>query len=166
MCVCTVQTSSINFPIWASFCPLRWNPNQFTKSLQLPEYINNFLKSNFLRLSWPHEKSGLKTFPQTIQAPHHVCVFICIQYIRFILSLTSAKDNTFIGDLVSGLQARAVPAVSSELMLALMDGNLDALYGRGRHIWMSHTHVQLFLGETGQSQTHRVGVQNRVKGDL
>lgn len=93
-------------------------------------------------------------------------MFICIQWIRFILSLTPAKDNTLIWDLVSGLQARAVPAVSSELMLALVDGNLDALYGRGRHIWMSHTHVQLFLCETGQSQTHRVGVKNRVKGDL
>lgn len=85
---------------------------------------------------------------------------------RIILSPTPAKDSTFIGDLVSGLQARAIPAMSSELMLALMDGNLDALYCRGCHIWMSHTHVQLFLGETGQSQTHRVGIQNRVKGDL
>lgn len=56
--------------------------------------------------------------------------------------------------------------MSSELVLALMDGDLNALYGRGRHIWMSHTHVQLFLCQAGQGQTDRVGIENGVKGDL
>jgi hypothetical protein len=42
---------------------------------------------------------------------------------------TSAEDGTLIGDLVSSLQARAVPALVPELVLTLMDGDLDALDG-------------------------------------
>lgn len=42
---------------------------------------------------------------------------------------TSAEDGTLVGDLVSSLEARAVPALVPELVLALVDGNLDALDG-------------------------------------
>lgn len=45
------------------------------------------------------------------------------------IKLTSFEDHTVIGYFVSGLQAGAVPAVPSELVLALMDGNLDSLDG-------------------------------------
>lgn len=42
---------------------------------------------------------------------------------------TSAEDGTLVGDLVAGLQTRAVPALVPELVLALVDGDLDALDG-------------------------------------
>lgn len=41
--------------------------------------------------------------------------------------LTSFKDYAVVGYFVPRLQAGAVPAVPSELVLALMDGNLDSL---------------------------------------
>lgn len=40
---------------------------------------------------------------------------------------TSFKDYAVIGYFISGLQAGAVPAVPSKLVLTLMDGNLDSL---------------------------------------
>ena len=41
--------------------------------------------------------------------------------------LTSFKDYAVVGYFVPRLQAGAVPAVPSELVLALVDGNLDSL---------------------------------------
>lgn len=41
--------------------------------------------------------------------------------------LTSFKDYAVVGYLVPSLQAGAVPAVPSELVLALVDGYLDSL---------------------------------------
>lgn len=45
------------------------------------------------------------------------------------LALTSAEDDALVGDLVLGLEAGAVPALVPELVLALVDGDLDALDG-------------------------------------
>lgn len=75
---------------------------------------------------------------------------------------TSFKDDAVVGDFVPSLQAGAVPAMPSELVLALMDGNLDSLDRRGRYVWITHAHLQLAPGQAGQSQTHRVGVQDGV----
>lgn len=76
--------------------------------------------------------------------------------------LTSFKHYAVVGYFVSGLQAGAVPTMPSELVLALMDGNLDSLDCRSRHIWIPHAHLQLAPRQTGQRQTHCVGIQNRV----
>lgn len=43
--------------------------------------------------------------------------------------LTSAEDDALVGNLISRLEARAVPAMPPELVLALVDGNLNALDG-------------------------------------
>lgn len=75
---------------------------------------------------------------------------------------TSFKDDAVVGDFVPSLQAGAVPAMPSELVLALMDGNLDSLDGRGRHVGIPHAHLQLAPCQAGQRQTHRVGVQDGV----
>lgn len=56
--------------------------------------------------------------------------------------------------LSQALQGGAVPALVSELVLALMDGHLDALQGRGRHVGASHTHPHLTLAEACQPQAH------------
>ena len=60
--------------------------------------------------------------------------------------LTSAEDDAFVRYLVLGLQAGAIPALITELVLTLMDSNLDALNGRGRHIRIPHTHLHLSPG--------------------
>ena len=43
------------------------------------------------------------------------------------VKLTSFKHYAVVWYFVSSLQTRAVPTVPSELVLALMDGNLDSL---------------------------------------
>lgn len=50
----------------------------------------------------------------------------------------------------------------SELMLTLVDGDLDSLDRRCRHIWIPHAHVQLAPRQARQGQTDRVGVQDGV----
>lgn len=56
---------------------------------------------------------------------YHTC---CCNGIRKgTLSETSFKDYAVIGYFVPSLQTGAVPAVPSELVLALMDGNLNSL---------------------------------------
>lgn len=50
----------------------------------------------------------------------------------------------------------------SELVLTLVDGNLDSLDCWSRHVWITHTHLQLAPCQTRQCQTHRVGIQDRV----
>lgn len=75
---------------------------------------------------------------------------------------TSFKDDAVVGDFVPGLQAGTVPAMSSELVLALMDRNLDSLDRRGGHVRITHAHLQLAPRQAGQRQTHRVGVQDGV----
>lgn len=50
-----------------------------------------------------------------------------VVYCIITIKLTSFKDYAVIGYFVPSLQAGAVPAVPSELVLALMDGNLDSL---------------------------------------
>lgn len=52
--------------------------------------------------------------------------------------------------------------MSSELVLALVDGNLDSLDRRGRHVRITHAHFQLASRQARQRQTHRVGVQDGV----
>ena len=79
---------------------------------------------------------------------------------------TSVEHYTLVGDFVAGLQAGAVPAVSPELVLALVDGNLDALDGRGRHIWVPHAHLHLLLGQPRKGQAHCVGIEDRVHGNF
>lgn len=74
--------------------------------------------------------------------------------------LTSLEDDAVVGDFVPRLQAGAVPAVALELVLALVDGDLDSLDGGGRHVWVPHAHLQLAPRQTGQRQTHRVGVKD------
>lgn len=58
-----------------------------------------------------------------------------------LFKLTSFKDYAVVGYFVPRLQAGAVPAVPSELVLALMDGNLDSLDCRSRHVWVPHAHL-------------------------
>lgn len=76
--------------------------------------------------------------------------------------LTSFEDYAVVRYLVPGLQAGAVPAVSSELVLALVDGNLDSLDCGGRNIWITHAHIQLAPRQSWQCQTHCVGVQDGI----
>lgn len=76
--------------------------------------------------------------------------------------LTSFKDYAVVGYFVPSLQAGAVPAVPSELVLALVDGNLDSLDCWSRHVWITHAHLQLAPRQTWQCQTHRVGIQDWV----
>lgn len=76
--------------------------------------------------------------------------------------LTSFKDYAVVGYFVPSLQAGAVPAVPSELVLALVDGDLDSLDCWSRHVWITHAHLQLAPRQTWQCQTHRVGIQDRV----
>lgn len=75
-------------------------------------------------------------------------------------SLTSAEDDALVRNLVSCLEARAVPAMPPELVLTLVDGDLDALDGRGCDVWVSHAHVHLPLGESRECETHRVGIED------
>lgn len=63
------------------------------------------------------------------------------------VSLTSFEDDAVVRYFVPGLQAGTVPAVPSELMLALVDGDLDSLDGRGRHVRVAHAHLQLTPGQ-------------------
>lgn len=76
--------------------------------------------------------------------------------------LTSFKDDAVVGYFVSSLQAGAVPTVSSELVLAFVDGNLDSLNCWSRHVRVPHAHLQLAPRQTWQCETHRVGIQDRV----
>lgn len=78
---------------------------------------------------------------------------------------TSAEDGAFIGDLVSSLQTRAIPALVPELVLALVDGDLDALDGRGSHIGVTHTHFHLPPAQARQCQAHCVGIEHRLRGE-
>lgn len=48
-------------------------------------------------------------------------------YCLVSVKLTSFEDDAVVGYFVPGLQAGAVPALSPELVLALVDGNLDSL---------------------------------------
>ena len=50
-----------------------------------------------------------------------------ISFLRPQKKLTSFEDYAVVGYFVPRLQAGAVPAVPSELVLALVDGNLDSL---------------------------------------
>ena len=76
------------------------------------------------------------------------------------IKLTSFKNHAVIGYFVPGLHAGAVPAMPPELVLALVDGDLDSLDGRCRHIWVPHAYLQLAPREAGQCQAHCVGVQD------
>lgn len=79
-------------------------------------------------------------------------------------SATSAEDGALVGDFVPSLQAGTVPALVPELMLALMDGDLDALDSRGGHVRVTHTHLHLPPAQARQCQTHCVGVEHRLWG--
>lgn len=52
--------------------------------------------------------------------------------------------------------------MSSELVLALVDGNLDSLDCGGCNVWITHTHLQLASCQPWQRQTHCVGVQDGI----
>ena len=77
-------------------------------------------------------------------------------------NLTSFEDHAVIGDLVARLQAGAVPAVTSELVLALVDGDLDALDGGGRDVRVAHADVLLPAVQARQREADRVGVEDGV----
>lgn len=49
--------------------------------------------------------------------------------------------------------------------MALVDGDLDALDGRGSHVWVAHTHLHLPLAQARQRQAHSVGVEDRLLGE-
>lgn len=78
---------------------------------------------------------------------------------------TSAEDGTLVGDLVASLQTGAVPALVPELVLALMDGDLDALDGGGSHVRVAHTHFHLPPAQARQRQAHRVGIEHGLRGE-
>ena len=59
--------------------------------------------------------------------------------------------------LVLGLQRRAVPAVGAQLVLAFVDGDLDTLDGRGRHVRVAPTQGVLV------GRQFRVGLAHRVR---
>lgn len=77
---------------------------------------------------------------------------------------TSTEDRTLVGDFVPSLQAGTVPALVPELMLALVDGDLDALDSRGGHVRVTHAHLHLPPAQAGQCQAHCVGVEYRLWG--
>lgn len=52
--------------------------------------------------------------------------------------------------------------MSSELVLALVDGNLDSLDCGGCNVWITHTHLQLAPCQSWQRQTHCVGIQDGI----
>jgi len=81
-------------------------------------------------------------------------------------ALTSAEDDALVGDLVLGLEAGAVPALVPELVLALVDGDLDALDGRGGDVRVAHAHLQLPPRQPGQGQADCVGIQHRLRWQL
>lgn len=64
------------------------------------------------------------------------------------------------------LQRGAVPAVVPELVLALVDGHLEALQGGGRHVGAADAHPHLPLAESRQPQTHGVGGQHWISCPL
>lgn len=58
--------------------------------------------------------------------------------------------------LAEALQRGAVPALVAELVLAFVDGHLDSLQSRGRHVRAAHTHPHLTFAEACQLQAHGV----------
>lgn len=53
------------------------------------------------------------------------------------------------GQLAMALQGRAVPALVAELVLALVDGHLDALQGRSGDVRAAHAQAHLPLAQAG-----------------
>ena len=60
--------------------------------------------------------------------------------------------------LVLGLQTGTVPAVGSELVLTLVDGDLHTLNGRCRHVRVLAAQVVLVGCQLRVGFAHRVGV--------
>lgn len=87
---------------------------------------------------------------------------ISVIYCIVTIKLTSFKDYAVIGYFVPSLQTGAVPAVPSELVLALMDGNLNSLDCWSCDVWVPHAHLQLAPCQTWQRQAHRVGIQDWI----
>lgn len=75
---------------------------------------------------------------------------------RLPKALTPVEDGVVVGQLAKALQWRTVPALVAELVLAFVDGHLDALQCRCCHIRVPHTHPHLTFTEACQPQTHRV----------
>lgn len=132
-----------------------WRPNYMSvlQNVAFPCAITTFFNGSDAK--WLTER---QIWIQMKLCRRHISVVYCIVTIK----LTSFKDYAVVGYFVPSLQARAVPAVPSELVLALVDGNLDSLDCWSRHVWVTHAHLQLAPRQTRQSQTHRVGIQDRV----
>ncbi len=62
------------------------------------------------------------------------------------------------GVLVLGLHAGAVPPMSSKLVLALVHGHLDALYGRRHDVSVAVTEAHLARCETRVRPAHRITI--------
>lgn len=66
-------------------------------------------------------------------------------------TLTPVEDGALVWHLAVVLQCRAVPALVFELVLALVNGHLYPLQGRGRHIGIADTQPHLPLTQACQS---------------
>lgn len=77
-----------------------------------------------------------------------------------VIHLTSLEDYAVVGYFVPRFQTGAVPAVPSELVLALVDCDLNSLDRWSRHVRVPHANLQLAPRQTRQRQTNRVGIQD------
>lgn len=105
----------------------------------------------------------------SLQFAHRARIGYCVHYTsrcncisKSAFSETSFEDYAVVRYFIPGLQAGAVPPVSSELVLALVDGNLDSLDCGGCNVWITHTHLQLAPRQSWQRQTDCVGVQDGI----
>lgn len=81
------------------------------------------------------------------------CFDTCVSFSE---PLTPAEDGAVVRQLPEAFQRGAVPSLVAKLVLALVDGHLDALQGGCRHVGTTHTHPHLTFAEAYQSQAHRV----------
>jgi len=73
--------------------------------------------------------------------------------------VTFFKENAAVGIAVFALESRAVPAMFLELILALFDGQLEALDGGGHHIRIAEAQLQLLLTEAGEILADDAGLR-------
>jgi hypothetical protein len=64
----------------------------------------------------------------------------------------------------AALQCRAVPALVAQLVLTLVNGDVQPLERRRRHVGAAQAQPQLSLTQSGQGQAHGVGRQRRLTG--
>lgn len=80
--------------------------------------------------------------------------------------LTALEDGAVVRQAAAPLERRAVPALVAQLVLTLVDGDVQALERRRRHVGAAQAQAQLPLAQAGQRQAHGVGGQRRLARQL